>query len=89
MSDAETKPADKSDSKPVVAEAKPAKKAGPATGKPAEAQPADKAEAKPVGKVESRQAGKGSKRRPCNAKKFDANYQAIHWGPGHSQRLKQ
>lgn len=88
MSDAETKPADKSDSKPAVAETKPARKAGPATGKPTEAKPVDKAEAKPVGKVESGQAGKGSKRRPFNAQKFDANYQAIHWGPGHSRRPK-
>ena len=96
MSDAATKPADKSDSKPAVAETKPAGKAETATGKPAEAKPADKAEAKPadkaeakpVGKVESRQAGKGSKRRPCNARKFEANYQAIHWGRGQSQRSK-
>jgi hypothetical protein len=88
MSDAETKPADKSDRKPAVVETKPASKAGPATGKPAEAKPANKAENKAVGKVESRQAGKGSKRRPFNAKRFDANYQAIHWGRGQSQKPK-
>ena len=80
MSDAETKPADKPVGKPAVAETKAAGKAETAPGKPAEA--------KPVGKVESRQAGKGSKHRPCNARRFEANYQSIRWGRGKSQRPK-
>lgn len=25
--------------------------------------------------------GKGSRQRPCNKQAFDANYQAIYWGP--------
>jgi hypothetical protein len=102
MSDAETKPANKADAKPAVVETKPAvveakaavvetepaAKPESTAGKPAEAKTADGAEAGPVGKAQSRQAGKGSKRRPCNAKKFDANYQEIRWERGPSQRPK-
>ena len=82
MSDAETKPAGKPEIKPVAkAETKSAGKA--------ENKQASNAETKAGGKAENRQAGKGSKRRPTNAKQFAANYEAIHWGKGQSQRPKR
>ena len=54
----------------------------------AEPKPVGKTEIKPTGKAETRQAGKGSKRRPYDAKQFGANYGAIRWGKGQSQRPK-